>query len=133
MRRAYLATLRPLITYACSVWYRLGTPTGKKAIDMLSKIQHQANLQISRGFRGSAKEDLNIELFIQPAEICLNDLSLRTFVRMASKKHCADLIQNVHIETGRRWQTPLAAHYLAYLEAGGSLPLEQEQTFVNQP
>ena len=53
-------------------------------VDKLARIQHEAAVMISGAFRATSKAALNVELFIPPIELTLQQHSSKACARLAS-------------------------------------------------
>lgn len=98
LRRVYIATVLPQITYAASCWY---TPDGgygyetqrKETIKTVTDIQKRAACHISGAFRTTAAAALDAELHLPPTWITLQRQCEAGLHRIASSQHYRSIQQ----------------------------------------
>ena len=114
MRKAYQAIVTPQLLYASSIWY--GSGKGKKwIVDRLSSLQHEAGTVISGAFKATSKAALNIELYLPPIDILLEQRNAKTFSRLAtvppehalSKHICTAFRKGVRSTLYKHFASPL--------------------------
>jgi hypothetical protein len=74
MRRVYQAVVIPQMLYGLSAWYCPATgmipaPQRNRMVKALERIQERAAIVISGAFRGVARDALDVELFLQPIRL----------------------------------------------------------------
>jgi ribonuclease HI len=99
MRKAYQAIVIPQLLYASSVWYGSGKRK-KWMVDKLSSLQHEAGVVISGAFRATSRAALNVELYLPPIDIVLEQRNAKTISRLATVPSGHALSQ--HIDTAFR-------------------------------
>lgn len=71
IRRLYIATILPIILYACSAWYSPGTERGTKMIEQkmiqrMTALQRRGAQVVAGAFRTTGGAELDIELHLLP-------------------------------------------------------------------
>jgi hypothetical protein len=87
MRRVYQAVVIPQMLYGLSAWYCPATgmipaPQRNRMIKALERIQQRAAIIISGSFRGVSREALNVELFLQPIHLQMQQSIEETAIRI---------------------------------------------------
>lgn len=96
MRKVYQAVVVPQMLYGVSVWYCPAVraiPAGelRRIINEFTKIQRRAAILISGAFKSTSAVALNIELFITPIHLLIDQIIQETAIR---------------IQTGATWAQP---------------------------
>ncbi|KAF4907992.1 putative RNA-directed DNA polymerase from transposon X-element [Colletotrichum viniferum] len=87
MRRLYITSVRPIITYACACWFVLADGKGqqfritKKLIARLDRLQRECLVEISGAYSQTPVMVLQKELNIQPIEVALHRIATAHRVR----------------------------------------------------
>lgn len=87
MRRIYQAVVIPQLFYGATAWFsprggQVVASTNQKMLAEFAQIQKQAALLISGAFKGTAAAALNIELYILPVHLQLQQIIEETAVRI---------------------------------------------------
>ncbi|BAE65488.1 unnamed protein product [Aspergillus oryzae RIB40] len=87
MRRIYQAVIVPQLFYAAAAWYspkggQIVASINQKMLAEFTQIQKQAALLISGAFRGTSAAALNVELYILPVHLQLQQIIEETAVRI---------------------------------------------------
>lgn len=73
MRHLYLTKIRPIITYGCAVWFLRGSDVKWNLTDTLMRklesIQYQCLMRVAGAFKGTPRQYLLQELYIEPLEV----------------------------------------------------------------
>jgi hypothetical protein len=122
MRKLYLTSIRPVITYGCGAWFvrsldhslkwRLSNVLMKK----LESLQYQCLKQLSGAFFGTSVAVLCKELAIEELEVCLDQQARRHRACLAASPDMADW-ERVREERGQQTHrhTPIDAHPFKHL------------------
>ncbi|KAF4870852.1 RNA-directed DNA polymerase from mobile element jockey [Colletotrichum siamense] len=87
MRRLYITSVRPIITYACACWFVLADGKGqqfritKKLIARLDRLQCECLVEISGAYSQTPVMVLQKELNIEPIEVALHRIATAHRVR----------------------------------------------------
>ncbi|KAH9236382.1 hypothetical protein K456DRAFT_1945665 [Colletotrichum gloeosporioides 23] len=87
MRRLYITSVRPIITYACACWFVLADGKGqqfritKKLIARLDRLQRECLVEISGAYNQTPVMVLQKELNIEPIEVALHRIATAHRVR----------------------------------------------------
>ncbi|KAF5517530.1 putative RNA-directed DNA polymerase from transposon X-element [Colletotrichum aenigma] len=87
MRRLYITSVRPIITYACACWFVLADGKGqpfritKKLIARLDRLQRECLVEISGAYSQTPVMVLQKELNIEPIEVALHRIATAHRVR----------------------------------------------------
>ncbi|KAF3799822.1 Retrovirus-related Pol polyprotein [Colletotrichum gloeosporioides] len=87
MRRLYITSVRPIITYACACWFVLADGKGqqfritKKLIARLDRLQRECLVNISGAYNQTPVMVLQKELNIEPIEVALHRIAMAHRVR----------------------------------------------------
>ena len=87
MRRIYQAVVIPQLFYGATAWFsprggQIIAAANQKMLTKFAQIQKQAALLISGAFKGTAAAALNIELYILPVHLQLQQMIKETAVRI---------------------------------------------------
>lgn len=96
MRKIYQAVVVPQILYGLAAWYCPATGTlpateRNQVIRTLARIQQRAAVVISGAFKGTAADALDVELFLRPIRLQMQQNIKETAIRLL---------------TGPRWACP---------------------------
>jgi hypothetical protein len=96
MRKVYQAVVVPQMLYGVSAWYcpaARAMPAGelRRTINEFTKIQRRAAILISGAFKSTSAAALNVELFITPVHLLMDQIIQETAIR---------------IQTGAEWAQP---------------------------
>jgi hypothetical protein len=125
MRRVYQAVVIPQLLYGPSAWYCPATgmmpaKSRNRVVKALERIQERAAVVISGAFQGVSREALNVELFMQPIHLQMQQSIEETAIR---------------ILTGPQWARPATLLYYRtpmQRRLGGWCPLEALRWKKNQ-
>jgi hypothetical protein len=117
MRKVYQAVVVPQMLYGVSAWYcpaARAMPAGelRRTINEFTKVQRRAAILISGAFKSTSAAALNVELFLTPIHLLMDQIIQETAIR---------------IQTGAAWAQPdCLRHQRSAQEArkGGWSPLE---------
>jgi ribonuclease HI len=118
MRKVYQAVVVPQMLYGVSAWYcpaARAMPAGelRRAINEFTKIQRRAAILISGAFKSTGAAALNIELFLTPIHLLMDQIIQESAIR---------------IQTGAVWAQPdslrCAPRSSQERKEGGWSPLE---------
>ncbi|KNG79995.1 putative reverse transcriptase [Aspergillus nomiae NRRL 13137] len=87
MRRIYQAVVIPQLFYGATAWFsprggQMVASTNQKMLAEFAQIQKQAALLISGAFKGTAAAALNVELYILPVHLQLQQIIEETAIRI---------------------------------------------------
>ncbi len=96
MRKVYQAVVVPQMLYGISAWHcptARAMPAGelRRTINEFTKIQRRAAILISGAFKSTSAAALNVELFITPIHLLMDQIIQETAIR---------------IQTGTAWAQP---------------------------
>ena len=96
MRKVYQAVVVPQMLYGVSAWYcpaarSMPAWEMKRTINEFTKIQRRAAILISGAFKSTSAAALNVELFITPIHLLMDQIIQETAIR---------------IQTGAAWAQP---------------------------
>ncbi|GMG55441.1 unnamed protein product [Aspergillus oryzae var. brunneus] len=139
IRRVYQAVVIPQLFYGATAWFsprggQVVASTNQKMLAEFAQIQKQAALLISGAFKGTAAAALNIELYILPVHLQLQQIIEETAVRIRTGPElaCPESILKPRTARERRrggW-TPIEA----LSRKGGPLwPLGEKKWETRQP
>ena len=124
IRTVYITTLIPQILYCASVWYSPESPDGlgpaRRSLKAFEKIQTRAARTISGTWRTTTSESLNIETYLLPAHLKLQETCFLSLIRMATSPQFKTItdIRNNAISTNQTlrvaYQSPLQMLQLVY-------------------
>ncbi|KAG7044325.1 Zinc knuckle [Colletotrichum scovillei] len=98
MRELYLSSVRPIISYACPVWFVLGNSasrlyqTKQKLIHELRSLQSECLAFVAGAFRRTSSLMLHKELFVMPIAVYLHQLAMAHFAFLASHPYRASYV-----------------------------------------
>ena len=82
----YKALVRPVITYACTIWCPR-VVTVKSRLNPLKKLENLALLMVTKAFKSTSQNALHILLDILPLELFLEKMSSLNSLKLKNQGH----------------------------------------------
>jgi len=92
MRTVYQAVVVPQLLYGVAAWFPNSATKQNQIINSFTKIQRRAAIMIAGAFKSMSAAALNVELFLLPIQLQINQIIQETAIR---------------IQTGAKWAQPL--------------------------
>ena len=139
MRRIYQAVVVPQLFYAAAAWYspkggRIVASVNQKMLAEFAQIQKQAALLISGAFKGTSAAALNVELYILPVHLQLQQIIEETAVRIRTGPELACPVSVLRPRTAQERRRSGWTPMEALSRKGGPLwPLGKKEWETRKP
>ncbi|KAJ5953702.1 hypothetical protein N7454_000598 [Penicillium verhagenii] len=116
MRTAYQAVIIPQMLYGVTAWFPNTTTKRNQIINSFTKLQRRAAIMIAGAFKSMSAAALNVELFLLPIQLQIEQITQETAIR---------------IQTGPKWAQPyclqprLGKRTPKEIKLGGFSPMEK--------